>query len=47
VPVGNVYYYFKTEDELIEAAIDAHADHIQTVLGVFERHRTPGRGSRP
>lgn len=25
VPVGNVYYYFKTKDELVEAAIDAHA----------------------
>jgi len=41
VPVGNVYYYFKTKDELIEAVIDAHADHIQTVLAEFERHRTP------
>lgn len=41
VPVGNIYYYFKTKDELIEAVIDAHADHIQTVLAEFERHRTP------
>jgi TetR/AcrR family transcriptional repressor of nem operon len=41
VPVGNVYYYFKTKDELIQATIDAHADHIQTVLGQFERHPTP------
>ena len=41
VPVGNVYYYFRTKDELIEAAIDAHADEIQTVLAGFERHRTP------
>jgi TetR/AcrR family transcriptional repressor of nem operon len=41
VPVGNVYYYFKTKDELIEAAIDAHADTIQTALGDLERHRTP------
>ncbi len=41
VPVGNVYYYFKTKDELIEAVIDAHADHIQGVLAEFERHRTP------
>jgi TetR/AcrR family transcriptional regulator, transcriptional repressor for nem operon len=41
VPVGNVYYYFKTKDELIEAAIDAHVDHIQTALAEFERHRTP------
>jgi TetR/AcrR family transcriptional regulator, transcriptional repressor for nem operon len=41
VPAGNVYYYFKTKDELIEAVIDAHADHIQAVLADFERHRTP------
>ena len=28
VPVGNVYYYFKTKDELVEAAIDSrHARH--------------------
>ena len=41
VPVGNVYYYFKTKDELVEAAVDAHADEIQTRLAEFERHRTP------
>jgi TetR/AcrR family transcriptional regulator, transcriptional repressor for nem operon len=41
VPVGNVYYYFKTKDELIEAAIDAHADHIQSTLAEFERHGSP------
>src|SRR5262245_10646227 len=41
VPVGNVYYYFKTKDELVEAAIDAHADHIQSVLGELDRHPTP------
>jgi TetR/AcrR family transcriptional regulator, transcriptional repressor for nem operon len=41
VPVGNVYYYFKTKDELVEAAIDAHAREIQAALAGFERHRTP------
>ena len=41
VPVGNVYYYFKTKHDLIATVIDAHADHIQTVLAEFERHRTP------
>jgi len=41
VPVGNVYYYFKTKDELVQAAIDAHAQHIQTLLASFDRHRTP------
>ena len=41
VPVGNVYYYFKTKDELVEAAIDGHTHDIHAVLGSLERHRTP------
>src|SRR5438067_13851672 len=41
VPVGNVYYYFKTKDELVQAAIDAQAQDIQTALATFDRHRNP------
>src|SRR5258707_1650884 len=41
VHVGNVYYYFKTKDELVQAAIDSHAHDIQTMLASFDRHRTP------
>ena len=41
VPVGNVYYYFKTKDELVQAAIDAQAQDIETALASFNRHRTP------
>lgn len=41
VPVGNVYYYFKTKDDLVEAAVDAHAQDVRTLLGSLERHRTP------
>jgi AcrR family transcriptional regulator len=41
VPVGNVYYYFKTKDELVAAAIDAHAQDIQATLSSFEHHGTP------
>jgi len=41
VPVGNVYYYFKTKDELVQAAIDAHTHDIQTMLASFDRHRSP------
>jgi AcrR family transcriptional regulator len=41
VPVGNVYYYFKTKDELVGAAIDDHAKDIAAMLATFERHRTP------
>ena len=41
VPVGNVYYYFKTKDELVAAAIDAHAGDIQRTLASFDHHRSP------
>jgi AcrR family transcriptional regulator len=41
VPVGNVYYYFKTKDELVQAAIDAQAQDIETALASFDRHRSP------
>jgi AcrR family transcriptional regulator len=41
VPAGNVYYYFKTKDELVQAAIDAHAAEIEAMLASLERHRTP------
>jgi AcrR family transcriptional regulator len=42
VPAGNVYYYFKTKDEVISAAIDAHAQQIRATLAAIETsHRTP------
>jgi AcrR family transcriptional regulator len=41
VPVGNVYYYFKTKDDLVHAVIDAHAEEITTRLAGLEHHRTP------
>jgi AcrR family transcriptional regulator len=41
VPVGNVYYYFKTKDELVQAAIDAQAQEIETALASIDRHRSP------
>jgi AcrR family transcriptional regulator len=42
VPAGNVYYYFKTKDEVIAAAIDAHAQEIKTTLtSIDTRHRSP------
>ncbi|MFD0419826.1 TetR/AcrR family transcriptional regulator [Streptomyces sp. NPDC127108] len=28
VPVGNVYYYFKTKDELVRAALAEHSGHL-------------------
>ena len=41
IPPGNVYYYFKTKDELVTAAIDAHVCEIEAMLASLERHRTP------
>jgi AcrR family transcriptional regulator len=38
VPVGNVYYYFKTKDQLIEAAIGAHAQQFHTMTAALEQH---------
>ena len=41
VPVGNVYYYFKTKDDLVRAVIDAHGRDIESILASLDRHRTP------
>jgi AcrR family transcriptional regulator len=41
VPPGNVYYYFKTKDELVEAAIDAHVQTTEAMLASLERHHSP------
>jgi TetR/AcrR family transcriptional regulator, transcriptional repressor for nem operon len=41
VPVGNVYYYSKTKDELVGAAIESHAHEVRTLLESLERHRSP------
>ncbi|WP_026342835.1 TetR/AcrR family transcriptional regulator [Nocardia sp. BMG111209] len=42
VPVGNVYYYFKTKDQLVQAAIGAHARTLREVLDELERQEAPG-----
>ena len=42
VPAGNVYYYFKTKDEVIAAVIEAHAQEIKTTLSSIDaRQRSP------
>ena len=33
VPAGNVYYYFKTKDELVEAALSEHSRHLDDLTG--------------
>jgi AcrR family transcriptional regulator len=41
VPVGNVYYYFKTKDELVAAAIEGHARDVRARLASLESGRSP------
>ncbi len=38
VPTGNVYYYFKTKNELIAAVIEAQSGQIASTLGSIESH---------
>ncbi len=42
VPLGNVYYYFKTKDEIIDAVVQSHLHTIRATLASIEaNHRTP------
>jgi AcrR family transcriptional regulator len=42
VPVGNVYYYFKTKDDIVDAVVQTQSQQIESTLAEFERrHRTP------
>jgi TetR/AcrR family transcriptional repressor of nem operon len=41
VPLGNVYYYFKTKDELVGAVLDAYDADFTMLEAVMAKHRTP------
>jgi AcrR family transcriptional regulator len=42
VPVGNVYYYFKTKDDIIAAVIEAHVEQARAALAsIGSSHRSP------
>ena len=41
VPPGNVYYYYKTRDELVRAVIDSRIARIRQVLDDIDRRTTP------
>ena len=42
VPAGNVYYYFKTKDEVIAAVVDVHKEQVRATLETLDAgHRTP------
>ncbi|MGW0903409.1 TetR/AcrR family transcriptional regulator [Streptomyces sp. NPDC002853] len=41
VPVGNVYYYFKTKDELVLAALSEHGAHLDELTGRLDQLPDP------
>jgi AcrR family transcriptional regulator len=41
VPPGNVYYYFKTKDDLIRAVIEARTGQVRAMLGTLQTRRSP------
>ena len=41
VPLGNVYYYYKTRDELVHAVIESRLGSIRELLGRLDRRTTP------
>ena len=42
VPAGNVYYYFKTKDDIVAAVIEAHVEQARAALAAIDsRHRSP------
>jgi AcrR family transcriptional regulator len=42
VQVGNLYYYFKTKDDIVAAIVRTHADQLEAVLAELDRrHQRP------
>jgi TetR/AcrR family transcriptional regulator, transcriptional repressor for nem operon len=41
VPVGNVYYYFKTKDELVLAALAEHSGHLAELTAELDKLPDP------
>jgi AcrR family transcriptional regulator len=41
VPLGNVYYYFKSKEELVRAVLEGYQDEADALIARFERHRSP------
>jgi AcrR family transcriptional regulator len=42
VPLGNIYYYFKTKDAIVDAVVEAHVVGIEEMLASLDhRYRSP------
>lgn len=45
IPLGNVYYYFKTKDALVQAVVEAHLSEARAMLAAID-HAYPGPRER-
>ena len=43
VPLGGIYYYFKTKDEIGVAVLEAHAERMRMAMAQWERVPDPRR----
>ena len=41
VPLGNIYYHFRTKEALVEAVIQAHLQELQALFARLDRHPDP------
>lgn len=41
VAVGNIFYYFKTKDELVDAIVEGYSKERDELLARLDRRRTP------
>ncbi len=46
IPLGNVYYYFKTKDALVQAVVEAHKAEASTMLAAIDDARPEGPRER-
>ena len=42
VPPGNVYYYFRTKDDLVRAVIESRVEQVRALLDSLQTRRSPG-----
>lgn len=41
VPLGNIYYHFRTKEALVEAVIQAHLQEVQSLFAQLDHHPDP------
>ena len=41
IPLGNVYYYFKTKEDLAHAVVDSRVEELRALLALAEKKSSP------